>query len=94
MRRRCRNTWMVCDAEDYGFQMLNDDEIVNSVQEESDPVDDERDEHEDNNESSKCPSNANEFSVLETAMECYEQQSVFYSTTTAQENQRPCSEKT
>ncbi|GFU69559.1 hypothetical protein TNCV_1351191 [Trichonephila clavipes] len=21
-------TWMACDAEDYGFQMLNDDEIV------------------------------------------------------------------
>ncbi|GFV90752.1 uncharacterized protein TNCV_2323211 [Trichonephila clavipes] len=34
-------TWMACDVEDYGFQMLNnDDEIVTSVQEESDPVDD------------------------------------------------------
>ncbi|GFT28749.1 HTH_Tnp_Tc3_2 domain-containing protein [Trichonephila clavipes] len=32
-----------------GFQMLNDDEIVTSVQEESDPVDDETDEDEDNN---------------------------------------------
>ncbi|PRD18664.1 UNVERIFIED_CONTAM: hypothetical protein NCL1_59855 [Trichonephila clavipes] len=30
-------TWMSCDAEDCGFQMLNDDEIVTSVQE-SDPV--------------------------------------------------------
>ncbi|GFW82894.1 nephrin [Trichonephila clavipes] len=26
-------TWMACDAEDCGFQMLNDDEIVTSVQE-------------------------------------------------------------
>ncbi|GFW04441.1 uncharacterized protein TNCV_878101 [Trichonephila clavipes] len=34
-------TWMACNAEDCGFQMLNDDEIVTSVQEESDPVDDE-----------------------------------------------------
>ncbi|GFT58552.1 mariner Mos1 transposase [Trichonephila clavipes] len=32
--------WMVRDAEDCGFQMLNDDEIVTSVQEESDAVDD------------------------------------------------------
>ncbi|GFY17068.1 uncharacterized protein TNCV_1088441 [Trichonephila clavipes] len=57
--------------------MLNDDEIVTSVQEEFDPVDDETDEDEDNNnnESSKGPSNADAFSALETAMEWYEQQS-------------------
>ncbi|GFY25698.1 uncharacterized protein TNCV_3060301 [Trichonephila clavipes] len=30
-------TWMACDAEDRGFQMLSDDEIVISVREESDP---------------------------------------------------------
>ncbi|GFW80936.1 uncharacterized protein TNCV_3780151 [Trichonephila clavipes] len=41
-------TWMACDAEDSGFEMLNDDEIVTSVQEESDPLDDETDEEEDN----------------------------------------------
>ncbi|GFX02919.1 uncharacterized protein TNCV_4439011 [Trichonephila clavipes] len=41
-------TWMACDAKDCGFQMLNDDEIVTSVQEESDPIDDETDEDEDN----------------------------------------------
>ncbi|GFW72517.1 transposable element Tcb1 transposase [Trichonephila clavipes] len=35
--------------EDCGFQMLNDNEIETSVQEESDPVDDEADEDEDNN---------------------------------------------
>ncbi|GFX85496.1 uncharacterized protein TNCV_3716681 [Trichonephila clavipes] len=59
-----------------GFQMLNDDEIVTSVQEESDPVDYERNEDEDNNnESSKRPSNADVFSELETAMEWYEPQS-------------------
>ncbi|GFW15969.1 uncharacterized protein TNCV_4432421 [Trichonephila clavipes] len=59
-----------------GFQMLNDDEIVASVQEESNPVDDETDEDEGiNNESSKDPSNADTFSAVETAMEWYEQQS-------------------
>ncbi|GFS85805.1 uncharacterized protein TNCV_2973481 [Trichonephila clavipes] len=67
-------TWMACDAEDCGFQMLNDDEILTSVQEESDPVDNETNEDEDNNnnESSKGPSKADEFSALETAMEWYE----------------------
>ncbi|PRD34856.1 UNVERIFIED_CONTAM: hypothetical protein NCL1_13359 [Trichonephila clavipes] len=57
--------------------MLNDDEIVTSVQEESDPVDDETDEDEDNNnnENRKGPSNAGAFSALEIAMEWYEQQS-------------------
>ncbi|GFS63281.1 uncharacterized protein TNCV_1496761 [Trichonephila clavipes] len=68
---------MACDAEDCGFQMLNDDETVTSVLEESDPVDDETVEDEDNNnnESSKGLSNAIAFSVLETVMEWYEQQS-------------------
>ncbi|GFW11597.1 uncharacterized protein TNCV_42321 [Trichonephila clavipes] len=56
-------TWMACDAEDCGFQMLNDEEIVTSGQE-SDPVDDETDENENNNESSKDPSNADAFSAL------------------------------
>ncbi|GFV83358.1 uncharacterized protein TNCV_3055051 [Trichonephila clavipes] len=56
--------------------MLNDDEIVTSVQEESDPVEDEVDEDEDaDNKSSKDPSNTDAFSALETAMEWYEQQS-------------------
>ncbi|GFX41838.1 hypothetical protein TNCV_389511 [Trichonephila clavipes] len=51
------------------------------MQEESDPVDDERDEDQvNNNESSKNPSNADVFSVLETAMEWYEQQSECCST--------------
>ncbi|PRD22918.1 UNVERIFIED_CONTAM: hypothetical protein NCL1_47803 [Trichonephila clavipes] len=59
----------------HSFQILNDDEIVTSVQEESNPVDDETDEDDDNNnESSKGPSNAKVFSALETVMECYEQQ--------------------
>ncbi|GFV22835.1 uncharacterized protein TNCV_4962501 [Trichonephila clavipes] len=60
-------TWMACDAKDCGFEMLNGDEIVISVQEESDPVDDETDEDEynNNNEKSKDPSNADAFSVLE-----------------------------
>ncbi|GFV18216.1 uncharacterized protein TNCV_170191 [Trichonephila clavipes] len=72
---------MACDAEDCGFQMLNDDEIVTSVQKESDPVDDEMDEDEDiNTESSKGPSNADAFSALETAMEWYGQQSECYPT--------------
>ncbi|GFV42309.1 hypothetical protein TNCV_3165401 [Trichonephila clavipes] len=56
-----------------GFQMLNDVEIVTSVQAESNLVDDETDEDEDNNnESSKGPSNAGAFFALETAMEWYQ----------------------
>ncbi|GFS52169.1 uncharacterized protein TNCV_1105491 [Trichonephila clavipes] len=55
--------------------MLNDDEIVTSVQEESNPIYDVTDEHEDNNESSKGPSNADALFALETAVEWYEQQS-------------------
>ncbi|GFU23747.1 uncharacterized protein TNCV_2341341 [Trichonephila clavipes] len=68
---------MTCDAEDYGFQMLNDDEIVTSVQEESDYIDNETDKvkDENSNESSKGPSNADTFSALEIAMEWYEQHS-------------------
>ncbi|GFV16145.1 hypothetical protein TNCV_3379091 [Trichonephila clavipes] len=59
--------------------MLNDDEIVASVQEESNPVDDETDEDEDsnNNQSSKGPSTADAFSASETAKEWYEQQSEY-----------------
>ncbi|GFT64025.1 hypothetical protein TNCV_2314671 [Trichonephila clavipes] len=70
-------TWMACDAEGCGFQVLNDDEIVTSLQEESDPIDDETNEDEDKNntESSKGSSKADAFSALETAMEWYEQQS-------------------
>ncbi|PRD26718.1 UNVERIFIED_CONTAM: hypothetical protein NCL1_37369 [Trichonephila clavipes] len=59
---------MTCDAEDCGFQILNDDEIVTSVQEESGPVDVE-DEDNSNNESSKGPSYVDAFSALETVME-------------------------
>ncbi|GFT04513.1 uncharacterized protein TNCV_1930221 [Trichonephila clavipes] len=56
--------------------MLSDDEIVTSMQAESDSVDNETDEDEDNNnESSKVPSNADVFSALETVMDRYEQQS-------------------
>ncbi|GFX63804.1 uncharacterized protein TNCV_5032751 [Trichonephila clavipes] len=55
--------------------MLNDDEIVTSVQAESDPVDDETDEDEDNNyESSKSPSNAfcvrDSYGVVQTTEYC------------------------
>ncbi|GFY25452.1 uncharacterized protein TNCV_2485721 [Trichonephila clavipes] len=85
---------MACDAENCGFQMLNDDEIVTSVPEESDPVDDKTDEDEYNNndEISQGPSNTNAFSVLETAIEWYG--ALSYSITASRENQRPCSKKT
>ncbi|GFV92871.1 hypothetical protein TNCV_1347201 [Trichonephila clavipes] len=43
--------------------MLNDDVIVTSVQAESDPANDEKDEDEDNNENRKGPSNAGTFSA-------------------------------
>ncbi|GFV65717.1 uncharacterized protein TNCV_4153531 [Trichonephila clavipes] len=46
-------TWMAYDAEDCGFQMLNGEEVVTFVQEESEPVDDETDEDEDNNNRSR-----------------------------------------
>ncbi|GFT49208.1 uncharacterized protein TNCV_2860461 [Trichonephila clavipes] len=77
MRWRCRNTWIACDAEDCELQMLTDHEIVTSMQEESDPANDETDGYEDNKnkESSKGPSNADAFSVLESSMEWYEYQS-------------------
>ncbi|GFV37271.1 uncharacterized protein TNCV_2255731 [Trichonephila clavipes] len=42
-------TWMACEC---GFQMLNDDKIVTSVQEEYSPVNDEMDKEEDNNNKS------------------------------------------
>ncbi|GFV87527.1 uncharacterized protein TNCV_3281651 [Trichonephila clavipes] len=78
-RREDVETWMACDAEDCGFQILNEDEIVISMKEESDPVYDKPDEDEDNNknESRKGSSNADAFSALETAMERYEQQLEF-----------------
>ncbi|GFU04841.1 CCHC-type domain-containing protein [Trichonephila clavipes] len=61
---------MACEAEDCGFQMLNGDEIVTSVQEESDLVNDETNEDENNhNESIKGPSNADALSALEADME-------------------------
>ncbi|GFV39407.1 uncharacterized protein TNCV_1231081 [Trichonephila clavipes] len=68
---------MAWDAEDCGFQMLNDHKILTSIQEESDPANNETDEDEDNNNngSSKGPSNINVFSALEAAIEWYEQQS-------------------
>ncbi|GFV89905.1 hypothetical protein TNCV_4691341 [Trichonephila clavipes] len=67
---------MTCDAEDCGFQILNDNDTVTSMQEEPDPIDNETDEDEDsnNNESSKVPSNSDVFTALEIGMEWYEQQ--------------------
>ncbi|GFV72898.1 uncharacterized protein TNCV_1974451 [Trichonephila clavipes] len=61
-------TCMEHDADDCAFQMLNQDEIVTSKLEEFDHVDNELDEDEgnNNNESSKAPSNADVFSALET----------------------------
>ncbi|GFU91988.1 uncharacterized protein TNCV_192371 [Trichonephila clavipes] len=68
---------MASSAKDRGFQMLNDDEIVTSLQEESNAVGDETEEDEDDNikESSQGHSNADALSALETTMEWYEQQS-------------------
>ncbi|GFV76964.1 uncharacterized protein TNCV_690341 [Trichonephila clavipes] len=70
-------TWMACDAEDCGFQMLNDDEIVTSVQKESATVDVEMDEDEDNNNNESCKGslNAEAFSALVIAIKWHEQQS-------------------
>ncbi|GFW22644.1 uncharacterized protein TNCV_2764561 [Trichonephila clavipes] len=55
--------------------MASNSEIVTSVQEETDPIDDETDEDEDNNESSKGgPSDVDAFPAFEEAMKWYEQQ--------------------
>ncbi|GFX76254.1 uncharacterized protein TNCV_4036551 [Trichonephila clavipes] len=79
-------TWMACDAKDCGFQMLNDDEIVTFVQEQSGHVDNETTVQ---HESSTCPSNADAFfcvrdsyGVVRTTIRM-----LSYSTTAAQENQ-------
>ncbi|GFV91965.1 hypothetical protein TNCV_1894011 [Trichonephila clavipes] len=78
---------MACDAEDCGFQILNDDDIVTSVQEESDPANDETDADDDNNnESRKGPSNADAFTNNN-------QSAVLLNYTAFQGNQRPCSDK-
>ncbi|GFT34455.1 uncharacterized protein TNCV_4124471 [Trichonephila clavipes] len=72
---------MAYNADDCGFQILNNDEIVTSVLEKSNSVNDETVEDEDyNNGSSKGPLNSDAFSALETAMEGYEQQSECYPT--------------
>ncbi|GFV89413.1 uncharacterized protein TNCV_4152301 [Trichonephila clavipes] len=66
---------MACNAEDCGFQMLNDDKIVTFVQEESNPGDKETDEDEDNNnKSSKGLLNVDTFSGLDS-LKWYEYQS-------------------
>ncbi|GFU23569.1 hypothetical protein TNCV_1343551 [Trichonephila clavipes] len=57
-------TWRAYETEDYGFQTLNDDEIVTSVQE-SDFVDDE-DEDNNNDKSSKGSSNADVFCIRQS----------------------------
>ncbi|PRD19352.1 UNVERIFIED_CONTAM: hypothetical protein NCL1_57570 [Trichonephila clavipes] len=63
--------------------MINDEEIVTSVKEESDPVDDETDEYVDNNNNENC------YGVVRTIIRV-----LSYSTTAAQKTQRPCSKKT
>ncbi|GFY31087.1 hypothetical protein TNCV_4359941 [Trichonephila clavipes] len=73
--------------------MLNDDEIVTSVQTESDLVDNETDQDkENNNESGKGPLNVGAFSALETAMEWFEQQSaVLFNFCCSRESETLCS---
>ncbi|GFV85239.1 hypothetical protein TNCV_928701 [Trichonephila clavipes] len=67
--------------------MLNDDEIATYVQAESVSVDDERDE---DNESSKDPSNAGALSALDNyGVVLTIIRVLFYSNIAAQENQRP-----
>ncbi|PRD35262.1 UNVERIFIED_CONTAM: hypothetical protein NCL1_12061 [Trichonephila clavipes] len=63
--------------------MLNDNEIITSMHEESDPVDYEIDEDEDNND------NENGYGVIRTTIRVKSD-----SNNAAQENQRPSSEKT
>ncbi|GFW41996.1 uncharacterized protein TNCV_7041 [Trichonephila clavipes] len=83
---------MACDAEDCRFQMLNDDEIVTSVQEESDPADNEMDE--DKERTTKVARVhqmltsflvRDSYGVVKTTIRVLP-----YSATAAQENQGPC----
>ncbi|GFV83416.1 hypothetical protein TNCV_3055631 [Trichonephila clavipes] len=68
-------------------------ESMPMLQDKSDPVNDETDEDDNNNKSSTGPSNADAFSALEIVVRTTIKV-LSYSTTAAQENQRPCSEKT
>ncbi|GFV68614.1 uncharacterized protein TNCV_2274771 [Trichonephila clavipes] len=82
---------MACDAEDCRFQMLNDGEIVTSVQEESSPVDADTDEDDDNG-SSKGHQMQTRFLRWRQLWTNSYQNAGLLSTTAAQENQRSCSE--
>ncbi|GFU92262.1 uncharacterized protein TNCV_1338431 [Trichonephila clavipes] len=64
-------TWMACDAEDCGNQMLNDDDIVTFVQEDPTLSTMKRMKTRTTTTTkvAKGPSNADAFSALETAME-------------------------
>lgn len=65
-------TWLECDN-DPGFQILDDDEIVDMVQEEEE--DSEREEHDfSDNEEESGPSHAEAFTALETVLSWYEKQ--------------------
>ncbi|GFV92448.1 uncharacterized protein TNCV_3950581 [Trichonephila clavipes] len=79
---------MACDAEDCGFQMLNDDEIVASVQEEFEHVNDETDKDQNNNECGSVLCVRDSHGMVPTTIRV-----LSYSTTASQENQIPCSEK-
>ncbi|PRD27924.1 UNVERIFIED_CONTAM: hypothetical protein NCL1_33982 [Trichonephila clavipes] len=82
---------MACGAEDCEFQMLNDDEIVTFVQEESDPVDDETDEDVVSTTTKVARVHqmlTDSYGVVRTTIRV-----LSYSTTAAQENRRPCSDK-
>ncbi|XP_067136916.1 jerky protein homolog-like [Centruroides vittatus] len=65
--------WLECDADDPGYQILSDDEIIASVIDNQDPCDDEE-EPSDDNRAEKGPSSEEAFHGLETAMKWLEQQ--------------------
>ncbi|XP_067123781.1 jerky protein homolog-like [Centruroides vittatus] len=65
--------WLKCDADDAGYQISSDDEIIASVIDNQDPCDDEE-EPSDDNHAEKGPSSEEAFHGLETAMKWLEQQ--------------------
>lgn len=65
--------WLECDADDPGYQVLTDDEIIDSVIDDQEPCNDEEEPSGDDR-AEKGPSSEEAFHCLETAMKWLEQQ--------------------
>ncbi|KFD46379.1 hypothetical protein M513_12750 [Trichuris suis] len=71
------DTWLACDSEDAGFQILNDDEITTTVSNLHGGPDEEEGEEEfydDEMLENVCPSHEKAYQCLEVALQCFEMQ--------------------